>query len=1050
MKRKIAILLSAMMVTSAMPITASAAQLKADGVLNTTFGKANETIDPNAKDYNKDVTNDALLGRKSVLKINLNNDNTNAISGATFKVELENGTFDTDSAKKYMYEYVNSNGKSAVDYDTAMKGATSLADVFQNVGLGKRDVTIPVGSNVVRYQLSDIESNPDNYPQSIRDLATELKKINTTVQKTNVSAATNVDDYITNADSGASTHIKDKLTAVGTAIQGEQDVTIKDHKVQLPYIPYTIKIESPTTATVTVPNLNMTNDDADLKVPTITTTPANLKIKFFDESGNPITEQADLRELAQDGTKKLGSFELDTTSAIVEGSISGTENKDFYKVKPYIALPLGGVTATGNAPVKAKVTSNYDDKVVGGEYTITNAIAEGNTSIVYDKNNVKSFEDYAQLSPIVIKENVRGTIGTAATNGDEVTLTLRLNGGFRFKTGGSNSSDGVKFYNDKDNTELVVKSTKAEFSANDSVMKVTLTGLGKNRTLPTGIRIEGLYVEGINDKNLGDVELSISGDGITNQSMVVAKKEKLGFKLETLKDPKEIISGRHYKNNNVSMSEQDNTTVEVKFSEAVPNTLVESRALDFNVPEGVKIVGMELTKTNNFDSSKQENMLEQKDFEIINNGKTLRLKRDSYKVKSDASNSNVLANFTMKLDLSVDPAFKGDIKLGVTGGGQSDTVETVIAKAVIPFEIKSQSTKLNIGYQDYNTADIVITEAKPGMFLEGKTAVLSLAAPYGTQELGFSEAKFEVSGGELEVKEKDFKVGENNGEKGTINFKINKASYKNPSTITIKNVKVGTTRSVPFGAYDLKLKGDAVINNYKSDVKDDKSFDVTSKDVNLVNQNDTSSYDFKNYVEVITATGTLDKTVKVSVGEKTVLVGDQAIDMDVAPYIQASSNSTMVPLRFVSVALGVDAGNVANPDASNKIAWDANTKTTTIYYGAGTGQKIIQFQAGSNIMTVDGTRIPMEYGVKAEIKDGRMFVPFRALGQALGVNVSWDADSRTAIYNENNARNSNTTTTATTASTTTESTTASTTKESTTESTTASDKTTETTTKKTN
>ena len=184
--------------------------------------------------------------------------------------------------------------------------------------------------------------------------------------------------------------------------------------------------------------------------------------------------------------------------------------------------------------------------------------------------------------------------------------------------------------------------------------------------------------------------------------------------------------------------------------------------------------------------------------------------------------------------------------------------------------------------------------------------------------------------------------------------------------------------------------------------------------------------------------------------KKTVLVGDQAIDMDVAPYIQASSNSTMVPLRFVSVALGVDTGNVANPDASNKIAWDANTKTTTIYYGAGTGQKIIQFQAGSNIMTVDGTRIPMEYGVKAEIKDGRMFVPFRALGQALGVNVSWDADSRTAIYNENNARNSNTTTTATTASTTTESTTASTTKESSTESTTASDKTTETTTKKTN
>ena len=50
-------------------------------------------------------------------------------------------------------------------------------------------------------------------------------------------------------------------------------------------------------------------------------------------------------------------------------------------------------------------------------------------------------------------------------------------------------------------------------------------------------------------------------------------------------------------------------------------------------------------------------------------------------------------------------------------------------------------------------------------------------------------------------------------------------------------------------------------------------------------------------------------------------------------------------------------------------------------------------------MVIDGTAITMENGVKAEIVDGRMFVPFRALGTALGVPVSWDAETRTAIYN---------------------------------------------------
>lgn len=1028
MKRKIAILLSAMMVTSAMPITASAAQLKADGVLATTFGKANEPIDADASKYTEYNTVDQLKSRKSVVKVVLNDDGTNSInSEVSFKVNLENGTFDENNSSRY--EYVNANASDVrVDYNKAMglneqgqgSAVTTLAEVYQNIvkatSAAPTTPTVSINKELELTALTGLTSGP------LKELGDAIDTLNKDTKTNNGSTNfTSLDAFFKDSKGTATKAAFDKVVQLVV-----QEQTVSSKKVDLAHIPYKISIDSPTTATITIPNLNLSDADKTISVNTGKAVDATkVTIKFINTSGQPLN----LEEWGSDGeTVQKVVIDTDTNTAITDVA---TEVKN-----PYVALPLGAVKADGNAPVKAKIVSDYNDKVVGAEYTITSSIQEGDTSLVYDKNNVKSFEDYGRIAPVVIRENVRGTIGTIASKGNEVSLTLRLNGGFKFKTDAT-SKAAIKFYNDKTNGDLTV--SKMEFSANDSVMKVTLTGLGKDRTLPTGIRIEGLSVEGTNNNNFGDVELSISGDGITSQSAIVAKREKLGFKLETLKDPKEIISGRHYKNNNVTMSESDNTTVEVKFSEAVPNTLVESRALDFNVPEGVKIVGAEISKQNNFTTNPTDSM-----FEIINNGKTLRLKRDSgYQVKSSSANTNILANFVLKLDLSVDPAFKGDIKLGVTGGGQSDVTETVIAKAVIPFEIKSQSTKLNLGYQDYNTADIVITEARPGMFLEGKDAVLSLSAPYGTQELGFSEAKFEVSGGELEVKEKDFKVGDYKADansttaKGTINFKINKASYKNPSTITIKNVKVGTTRSVPFGAYDLKLSGSAVINNYKSDVKDDKSFAVTAKDENLVNQNNTSSYDFKNYVEVITETGTLDKTVKVSVGEKTVLVGDQAIDMDVAPYIQASSNSTMVPLRFVSVALGVDTGNVANPDASNKIAWDANTKTTTIYYGAGTGQKIIQFQAGSNIMTVDGTRIPMEYGVKAEIKDGRMFVPFRALGQALGVAVTWDADSRTAIYNENNARNSNTTTTATTASTTTESTT-------------ASDKTTETTTKKTN
>jgi hypothetical protein len=50
-------------------------------------------------------------------------------------------------------------------------------------------------------------------------------------------------------------------------------------------------------------------------------------------------------------------------------------------------------------------------------------------------------------------------------------------------------------------------------------------------------------------------------------------------------------------------------------------------------------------------------------------------------------------------------------------------------------------------------------------------------------------------------------------------------------------------------------------------------------------------------------------------------------------------------------------------------------------------------------MTVDGTPITMDNGVIAELKNDRMYVPFKAFGTALGIPISWDPTTKTAIYN---------------------------------------------------
>ena len=443
------------------------------------------------------------------------------------------------------------------------------------------------------------------------------------------------------------------------------------------------------------------------------------------------------------------------------------------------------------------------------------------------------------------------------------------------------------------------------------------------------------------------------------------------------------------------MDEDDFVTAEFEFGETTPGTWLTGRKLEFTVPEGVKIVGYDITKTRYIDTFTTG--------KIVDDGQTLRF--DSLSSQNMEIDENNAAYFDMKLYLSTSIDFSGDVTLGVSGAGlDADTLsDLVIAKVVTPVTVEAATTKSNIGYKSVETADIKITENTYGALQDDKEVTIKLDDTYAS-DLAFDDTNTEATvDGELEIK--NFKV--RNGE---ITFTVDSESYSAPSTITISGVAVGTTRSIPYGSYSIIVGGDAVVNNYQEDVDQESTIEVSEGDISKIadNKGDTKDFDlfedegfeFDNYLEIVTETPTLDGEVRVTIGEKSLVMDGETVEMDAAAYIQTSSNSTMVPLRFVTLALGVDQEAVTDADNSSKIAWDATSKTATIMYSAGSQQKIIQFTAGSPNMVVDGVTITMEYGVVAEIVDGRMYVPFRALGQALGVPVTWDAETRTAIYNE--------------------------------------------------
>lgn len=136
----------------------------------------------------------------------------------------------------------------------------------------------------------------------------------------------------------------------------------------------------------------------------------------------------------------------------------------------------------------------------------------------------------------------------------------------------------------------------------------------------------------------------------------------------------------------------------------------------------------------------------------------------------------------------------------------------------------------------------------------------------------------------------------------------------------------------------------------------------------------------------------ISSEVKVAIGSNIITIGDKTYETDAAPYIQKTSSSTLVPLRFVSLA--VAGGSLDNADSSDIVNWDAATKTATVT----AGNKVVKFTSGSNTMILGNESVSMNNGVVAEITNGRMYVPFRALGEALGVEVDWNQETKEAIY----------------------------------------------------
>ena len=110
------------------------------------------------------------------------------------------------------------------------------------------------------------------------------------------------------------------------------------------------------------------------------------------------------------------------------------------------------------------------------------------------------------------------------------------------------------------------------------------------------------------------------------------------------------------------------------------------------------------------------------------------------------------------------------------------------------------------------------------------------------------------------------------------------------------------------------------------------------------------------------------KVIKMQIGNKNILVGENTIANDVAPILK--NDRTRVPIRFITESLG------------GQVAWNEAAKEVTLTIG------------GKEIKMTIG-KVLEKYGVAPVIIGERTFVPVRFVADELGVTVAWDDATKT-------------------------------------------------------
>ncbi len=507
--------------------------------------------------------------------------------------------------------------------------------------------------------------------------------------------------------------------------------------------------------------------------------------------------------------------------------------------------------------------------------------------------------------------------------------------------------------------------------------EATFTATTADEFTLTGIEIEATTAA------VGDVatiKVTAANVGTSSVEVATVVDYKVSLSVDEDEDVPVIYSGTDVNNTGLT-DDSDHMSLEVTAEESFPGAWSMRQGFNFTLPEGVYVTNVDVTEAENF--LQNGVAADEADWEAAF---TAAYDKGDYtgfefakRVFDDVNTTLATdaASVTFQLELVADPTFEGDVVLGFEGS-LVDTQEVTVAKFVKPYTVAAEQNDVIIDYR--NTAvetPIVVTEAEAGLW--ATDAEFTFTVDKGDMIEFEDDATFEAS----EASEMTLKNEKT--EDGQLSFTV-KAESDEAATVEIKDIELFMNRSIPAGAYDL------TVDTTMDTAYDAQAIYAASGDDQIIEDVcDYSNTVKEAFINVVTSGRDQDNLfttkVVVPIGEAYLMAGETKVELDVPSYISAAGY-TMLPVRAVSKALGVNTNNVM---------WSAETRTITIMYG----QRIITMTVGQKTIYVNGSAIPAS--AAPEITGDRAFLPMRDLAVALGVtDITWDAATRTATLNGSN------------------------------------------------